>query len=216
MNKRKIYILLTDTGTIFTRLIKLYTKCPLNHSSIAFDINLKDLYSFGRKSPHNPFNGGFIHENINNHLFKRATCEVYSYVVTETEYQRLTETIQRLKINEKRYKYNLLGLFGIIVNREVKRKNAYFCSQFVTSLLSKHGIILTDKSPGLTTPQDIRNSDRIKLEYKGKLCNYPFAVVHCVSREPEIRSLSICEREWSSKASYKTLLYHQIRRRLTS
>lgn len=213
MNKRKIYILLTDTGTLFTRLIKFYTKSPLNHASIAFDIKLKDLYSFGRKKPHNPFNGGFVRENIENHLFKRATCEVYSCLITETEYQSLSETIQRIKINETHYKYNLLGLFGIILNKEVKRKNAYFCSQFVTTLLSQNGIILTDKSPGLSTPQDIRNSDRITLEYRGELCYYPFFVIQRDSREPEIY---LYEEKRSRKASNKALAFQKIRRNLSS
>ena len=37
MIEKKVYILLTDTGTLFTKLIKLYTKKPYNHASISFD-----------------------------------------------------------------------------------------------------------------------------------------------------------------------------------
>lgn len=39
MSNQKIYILLTDTGTLFTRLIKLYTKKPYNHASISLILN---------------------------------------------------------------------------------------------------------------------------------------------------------------------------------
>lgn len=219
MNERKIYILLTDTGTLFTRLIKLYTKSPLNHASLALDINLKELYSFGRKNPHNPFNGGFVQENIKNHPFKRATCEVYSCLISEKEYRRLTESIKKLKNNEKDYKYNLLGLFGIILNREVKRKNAYFCSQFVTALLYKNGIKLTDKSPGLTTPQDIRNSDRITLEYGGMLCDYPVSLMQrdWNIREPEICTLkNVYGGKKGRKGSHAALAFHKLRNILFS
>ena len=40
MKEKKIYILLTDTGTLFTRLIKIFTKKPYNHASISFDAEL--------------------------------------------------------------------------------------------------------------------------------------------------------------------------------
>ena len=50
MIEKKIYILLTDTGTLFTNLIKLYTKKTYNHASISFDSELSEVYSFGRKT----------------------------------------------------------------------------------------------------------------------------------------------------------------------
>lgn len=55
MEEKKIYLLLTDTGTLFSKLIKCYTKKPYNHASIAFDGELSTVYSFGRKKPKNPF-----------------------------------------------------------------------------------------------------------------------------------------------------------------
>ena len=54
MIEKKIYILLTDTGTLFTNLIKLYTKKPYNHASISFDSKLSEVYSFGRKTARKP------------------------------------------------------------------------------------------------------------------------------------------------------------------
>src|SRR5690554_467422 len=59
-----IYILLTDTGTLFARLIKRFTDAPYNHASIAFDAELKELFSFGRKNPTNPWDVGFVEENV--------------------------------------------------------------------------------------------------------------------------------------------------------
>ena len=65
MTEKKVYILLTDTGTLFTKLIKLYTKKPYNHASISFDLELLEVYSFGRKTARNPFIGGFVKEDVN-------------------------------------------------------------------------------------------------------------------------------------------------------
>ena len=53
-DERSIYILLTNTGTLFTRVIQTYTRAPYNHASISFDRELTELYSFGRKHPSNP------------------------------------------------------------------------------------------------------------------------------------------------------------------
>ena len=64
MSEKAIYILLTDTGTWFSRAIKLYTGAPYNHASIALDEELNELYSFGRKVYTNPFSAGFVQEHI--------------------------------------------------------------------------------------------------------------------------------------------------------
>ena len=64
MTENKVYILLTDTGSLLTKLIKLYTKKPYNHASISFDFELSEVYSFGRKKVENPFHGGFVKEKI--------------------------------------------------------------------------------------------------------------------------------------------------------
>ena len=60
--KKTIYIVLTDTGTLLSKAIGMYTRKDLNHTSIAFDEQLNEMYSFGRKQRHNPFVGGFVKE----------------------------------------------------------------------------------------------------------------------------------------------------------
>ncbi len=51
---KEIYIVLTQTGTFFSRSIKFITKEEFNHSSISFNQDLDVLYSFGRKVVNNP------------------------------------------------------------------------------------------------------------------------------------------------------------------
>ena len=45
---KKIYIILTFTGTALSRIIKLTTRVEFAHVSIALDEELKEMYSFGR------------------------------------------------------------------------------------------------------------------------------------------------------------------------
>ena len=61
---KKIYIMLTFTGTTLSRVIKIYTRNDYSHASIALDPELSECIVFGRKKPRNPFIGGFIKEKI--------------------------------------------------------------------------------------------------------------------------------------------------------
>ena len=70
-NEKQLYIIVSQTGTILSRILKLITKAKYNHSSISLDPNLEQMYSFGRKYPHNPFWGGFVKESPRSGTFKR-------------------------------------------------------------------------------------------------------------------------------------------------
>ncbi|GIN84748.1 hypothetical protein J6TS2_11340 [Heyndrickxia sporothermodurans] len=172
MNQRKVYLLLTDTGTIFTRMIRLFTQEPLNHASLALDDQLFEVFSFGRKNMRNPFIGGFIKENIRSGLFKQASCAIYCCTVSEIQYQKMRKKIKQMEMNKQKYRYNLLGLIGILFNIEIERKNAFFCSQFVASILNESGVIFMNKPIAFVTPHDLKTSTPFELIYEGKLNVY--------------------------------------------
>ena len=58
---KKIYIMLSFTGTILSRIVKVVTLKEYSHVSVALDLEFNSLYSFGRINPKNPFSGGFVH-----------------------------------------------------------------------------------------------------------------------------------------------------------
>ena len=68
---KKIYIILTYTGTILSKIVKIYTRRENSHVSISLNEDLTKMYSFGRLNPYNPFSGGFVHEEIDKGTFKR-------------------------------------------------------------------------------------------------------------------------------------------------
>ncbi|GGB58814.1 hypothetical protein F3157_19895 [Virgibacillus dakarensis] len=172
MKENKVYILLTDTGTLFTRAIKLYTKKPYNHASISFDPDLLEVYSFGRKNVKNPFAGGFVQENIQDRLYNNATCTIFSYSVTELQMQKMKHYIHQIEKEKHLYRYNFLGLLAIIVKKPIKRKNAFFCSQFVATVLQECGIYDFTKPLSLVTPHDFQESPGLQLVYQGNLSDY--------------------------------------------
>lgn len=166
------YILLTDTGTWFSRIIRFFTRQELNHASIALDSELKQVYSFGRKRADNPFRGGFVKENIRGSLFGNANCEIYRCRLSESEYQKMKTVIKRFERRAPFFRYNLTGLIGVLLNRPIQPSCAYFCSQFVATVFERAGRPLVQKCPVLTKPVDLTNSEQVELYYRGSLHFY--------------------------------------------
>lgn len=178
METRRVYLVFSDTGTLLTKTINLYTKSILNHASIALDRQLDHVYSFGRKRPNNPFIGGFVKENLQAPFFDNTKCAVYRLTISEEEYQLLQQRIMVMEASKHLYRYNLLGLFGIVLNKELGRNNAFFCSQFVATLLQDCGSYHTAKPTYLIRPQDLRELPELELIYQGELEQYPYFSTH--------------------------------------
>ncbi|AJE51756.1 hypothetical protein NS115_16880 [Paenibacillus jamilae] len=172
---QSVFILLTNTGTFLTRVIKSYTRAPYNHASISFNRELSELYSFGRKTPSNPLDGGFVKEDIKTGTYSRfpnTTCVIYELQVTDREVEKMKRVLHVFIRSRQKYMYNLLGLIGVALKEPVEFSNSYFCSQFVAEILQRSGIKIWNKLPALITPDDFRQSDRFHLIYEGKLSEY--------------------------------------------
>lgn len=170
--ENKVYILLTDTGSFLTKLIKLYTKKPYNHASISFDSELNEVYSFGRKMMENPLYGGFVRENVKQGLFKQANCAIYSITVTQDQKEKMKSYINEMEKQQDTYRYNFLGLLGFLINRPIVRKNAFFCSQFVATILQNAEVLNFKKPIALIAPHDLIEASHLNLEYEGNLKDY--------------------------------------------
>ncbi|WP_234978353.1 hypothetical protein [Bacillus tuaregi] len=169
----EVFIVLTDTGTLFTKLIRLFTRQPLNHASISFTKELDTTYSFGRKRPNNPFIGGFVKEDMHGKLFKNAACAIYSCSVSECEYQQMRQLVEQIEQHQKKYKYNFIGLFGVLINKKLRTRKAFFCSEFVATILNAGGISINRKPCSLIKPNDFRECQEFQLLFQGKLKKYP-------------------------------------------
>ena len=174
-NQRYVYILLSRTHTIPARLIRFFTKAPYSHTSLALDVELKELYSFARRHIYNPFNSGFVLEDIETGIFgrdKNVYCSVYAIPVTEEQYQILRRELKHFIENSDMYNYNYMGLVGILFGKNVSKDYNYFCSQFVSHVLSRSGIELFKKADGLIQPYDFHVQLQQQRIYQGKLSEY--------------------------------------------
>ncbi len=170
---KEIYIVLTHTGTVLSKIVRAYTKKPFSHISISLDKELQRMYSFGRLNPYNPFFAGFVHEYIHKGTFKRfsdTTTKIYSFEVTEEQYQKMEEIIIKMEQQKEKYKFNILGLFAVAFNKKVRRENALYCAEFVKYLFDESEI--KNDLPEIIKPVDFEKLNGIKQVYKGLLKNY--------------------------------------------
>ena len=175
-DSKNIYIVLTYTGTIISKIVKFYTREEFSHVSIALDEQLEEMYSFGRLHPYNPFIGGFVKEGIDIGTFKRfkkTKTEVYSLQLTEVQYQEIQKLIYRMKKKHKLYKFNCIGLFAVAINYRYRKKNSFYCAEFVKYILEQAGIDMN--IPELVKPMDFKEIENLTLEYRGILSNYKIA-----------------------------------------
>lgn len=172
---KKIYIVLTHTGTTLSKIIKSYTKDEFSHVSISLDVELNEMYSFGRLNPYNPFWGGFIHEYINKGTFKRfykTRAKVYSLEISEEQYENIKNNINQIKNNKENYKFNIVGLLAVGFNKKIKKEYSFYCAEFVKYIFEKSKIKI--ELPEIVRPEDFRNIYGLQEIYEGLLSKYQF------------------------------------------
>ena len=169
---RKIYIVLTYTGTILSKIVKVYTRKEYSHVSIALDQNLNKMYSFGRINPYNPFIGGFVHESINSGTFKRfkkTKTKIYSMEIDDEKYDQLENIINQMFKKKKVYKFNFIGLLAVALKLKIRRERCFYCAEFVKYVLEKSEVITL---PELIKPEDFEKLNGLDIVYKGILNEY--------------------------------------------
>lgn len=172
-DKFKIYIILSYTGAILSKLIRLKTGDEFCHISIALDKDLQKMYSFGRLHPYNPFWGGFVHEGIDHGTFKRfkkTTVEVYSLDLTKKQYDLIEKKILKMEKKKEIYSFNIIGLFATGFKIKYKKKNSFYCAEFVKYLIDEAKVNLP--LPELIKPSDFQGVGKMTLEYRGLLSRY--------------------------------------------
>lgn len=170
---KEIYIVLTHTGTALSKIIKEFTKDEFSHVSISLDIELKEMYSFGRLNPYNPFWGGFVHEYIDKGTFKRfyrTKTKIYSLEITEEQYEKVKKCIEQIKNEKESYNFNIIGLFAVGFHKKIRKNHSFYCAEFVKYVIEKANII--NNLPEVVKPEDFKNIQNIREIYSGLLSKY--------------------------------------------
>jgi len=176
---KKVFIVLTHTGTTLSKIIKNYTKDEFSHVSISLDSELKEMYSFGRLNAYNPFWGGFVHEGINFGTFKRfkkTVCRIYALDVTEEQFNNVKGIIEYIKHSKQLHNFNVIGLFAVGFNMRISFENSFYCAEFVKYVLDKSDI--KNNLPEMIRPEDFKKLENSSIIYDGLLKNYQSSAIN--------------------------------------
>lgn len=163
-NTAKIYVLLTNQKTWFSKLVSKVNKAPYSHAMLSFDKSLFTAYGFTTN--------GFTYENIRQDYNPEGTFSLYSIEVPIDIYEKARQFIADMEANKDRYKYNRKGLLGFILKKPIASNEAFFCSEFVATVFNYVGLNLFDKPAALMSPYDIIRSGKFRFEFRGKIKNY--------------------------------------------
>lgn len=162
------YVTLTHSRTLPAKLIRLWTGDRYTHVGVSFDSPLH-LFSFGQKSKYNFLNGGFIEEYLN--PCGTGDCELLILRIPVSSKSRriALQMIGNFEQRKHHYRYNFSGILGFILHKKMNRKNAYFCSQFVSMLLAESGIWKCGRAHHFMRPMDFIMMERAEILFQGKL-----------------------------------------------
>ncbi len=170
---KRIYIVLTYTGTLLSKIVKLYTRKEFSHVSISLDKNLENMYSFGRKNPYLILPAGYVHEGVDVGTFKRfkkTKTAIYSLQITDEQYENLEKEIKKFNRKKDDYDFNIAGLFTAMFRWKLKRERKLYCAEFVKVVLDDAGVVTN--LPNCVRPDDFKHIEGLKLVYTGQLQNY--------------------------------------------
>jgi hypothetical protein len=171
-----IFIVLTYTGTLLSKIIRFFKHAKYCHASISLDQQLTQLYSFGRKNPYNAFFGSIINEGIHKGTFKRFNktyCKVLKLTINDKQHQLMLDEIERMMSEKAKYKFNTFGLCVAAFNIKLNRPYHFYCSEFVKYILET-GKVDTDKLPKTLQPEQLLMLNGLEVIYEGLLVNYPY------------------------------------------
>lgn len=174
MNK-EIYIVLSQSYTMLSRIIKKITKARYSHVSISFDKSCTSIYSIGRKYTYWPFSGIYKEESIYSGVYKankKSEVLIYELKVNDSQYENIIKCLD--KYGKPSKGYNFIGLILVLFNKKVDR-NKYYCSEFIYKVLSDDTVNVFPKTDNVVKPMDFAKINGLKTIYEGKIVDYDYS-----------------------------------------
>ena len=170
-----VYIILSQTGSIVSKWLKMVTKDEYNHVSLSLDKELNEMCSFGRYYAYFPFWGGFVHESTKMGAlkrFKNTTSKIVRIKVNNEQIDSIRKKINEMFSSKKKYRYDMLGVVLASMHVDYRRNYRYYCSEFVKEILINNGVINKEECPKIMKPMDFLKLSNVEEVYTGKLHEY--------------------------------------------
>ena len=181
MQKKYIYVILTQSLTRPGKIIQKFTGGKYSHASISLDKDLNEMYSFARFKYHTPLVAGFTKESIGSLSLGHedgVDVKIFRIPVTVSQYEKLERNIEYFKTHSARYKYNLFGLIFYLTPFEFNIKDAYICTEFVSKCIASLGIKKKKLWKNRISPDEMIMALREYEYYCGNLFEYAKTLKH--------------------------------------
>ena len=166
---KSIYILLTRTSSILSRLIARLTHAAYTHAALSLDDEFEETYSFTRRNPRLILPAGLARENLWRGLYfarRDPPCRVYRLRMTEDEYERICRRVREMYAERERYHYNYLGVAANYFGHHYSTPRRFFCSEFVATMVAMRDS-KTEICPSRTRPMDLADLPELECVYEG-------------------------------------------------
>ena len=166
---QSVYILLTKTSSILSRLIGWLTRAAYTHAALSMDDEFEEMYSFTRLNPRYILPAGLAREDLRRGLYrarKDPPCRVYRLRLTQEEYDRMREHVREMYGERRRYHYNYLGVAANYFGKTYTSPHRFFCSEFVATMVADanpNAVIC----PPRTRPIDFTSMAGLECVYEG-------------------------------------------------
>ena len=159
--QKTISILLTKQFDLFSRVANFFVGGYYTHASIGLSGDEKTFFSFNTKR------GFCIEKPIKKK--RKNPCVLYQIQVPEQSYDDIVTRIEDFRNHANKYKYSFIGVLLCLLHIPFQIENRYFCSQFVSELLTLSGAAKLKKKPTLYLPKHFSDEPQFMLSYKGTL-----------------------------------------------
>ncbi|MNO35866.1 hypothetical protein D3C76_259230 [compost metagenome] len=167
---KTIYIVLIRANTLLSKVIHGLTGDSYTHASISFCDRLYPLYSFGRKSKNEMFPAGLIIEDLERSFIgETIPCAVYRLQVSDDVYKLAVNEVSIMMKEQDKFYFNTVGLVLCKLGIPYKRSRHYFCSHFVSEILTRSKAISNSKPSSLMRPSDLLELPEASCIFKGEL-----------------------------------------------
>lgn len=177
-----VYILLTRSSTLMSRLVHLLTGAHYTHASLALSLSDTLFYSFGRKKWTRPLPAGFVKEPLTDGFYRahpNTECLLLALPVHDDAYALIARRISNMENISEIYRYNILGVLFCLFGIANTRKRHYFCSQFVGDVLERSSATVLPKPSSLMHPMDYTDIANIEIVYTGNIADFLKQAQHC-------------------------------------
>lgn len=168
-----LYVMVSRTPTKTGYIIRKIGHVKYNHTSVALDEALSEMYGFSRRQHNTLLIAGLMHETLERFTLRKYSnidVIVFRIPVSDRQYDDIKRRIYEIE-RDSEYLYNYISVLTYPFMHGLETYKAFTCAEFVMFLLKSIGFV-PDKRLCSYTPDDMLSVLSGFIYFKGNLLDY--------------------------------------------